>query len=87
MSDNIRNDLRRNFHNEYDDEPVVCCGHCLSLNIRGDADGFISYCDDCGRSDNILIGSVFEWERMYNEMFNKNYIDDGREQTNRGVAT
>lgn len=60
---------------EYDDEEVYYCKDCLSLRIVNDAE--IDYCEECG-STSIGQCSIMEWEDLYRERYNKNYIDYGR---------
>lgn len=63
-------------HNEYDDEPVLYCKHCLSLNIRNipkleDSD----YCDKCG-STSIGECSIEEWENLYKSRYGHKYLEE-----------
>lgn len=53
----------------YNDEPVLYCKHCLSLNIQN---ALSDYCEDCGSID---VGecNIFEWEKMYEEKYGKPY--------------
>lgn len=67
---------KENLHNDYNNEPVFYCKHCLSLYIRNipsvdDSD----YCDGCGSTD---IGecSIEEWENLYKNKFGHNYLDE-----------
>ena len=49
-------------NNEYDDEPVLYCKCCLSLNI-GSID-MMDCCNNCGSTD---IGStdIYSWNNLY----------------------
>lgn len=61
--------------NEYNDEPVYFCKHCLSLNIRHILDLKDSeFCDDCG-STNIEHCSIEEWEKLYKDKFGHKYLN------------
>ena len=51
-------------HNDYNDEPVFYCKHCLSLKIRDAGLPDLLYCDDCGSSD-ILSSNIEDWEELY----------------------
>lgn len=65
----IYNDKQIN--SAYNDEEVFYCKHCLSLKIRS-ADQQ-DYCDDCGSAD-IESASIFDWEKLYKEKYNKTLI-------------
>ena len=67
-------DIQQN--NNYNEEPVFYCKHCLSLRIRDipvmtDSD----YCDSCGATD---IGecSIEEWENMYINRYGHRYLEE-----------
>ena len=60
---------KENLYNDYNNEPVFYCKHCLSLNIRhvlGIEDS--EYCD-------IAECSIEEWESLYRNKFGHNYLD------------
>lgn len=62
---------------EYNNEPVLYCKHCLSLKVRDAGLPDLLYCDECGSAD-ILETSIDEWNRLYKEkhgfeFLNKNY--------------
>ena len=63
---------------DYDNEPVYYCPHCLSLKIKI-LNSFIDYCDDCGCTE-IETTTIDEWQRMYRERFNKDFTDYGRDK-------
>lgn len=49
---------------EYNNEPVVYCKQCLSLNIKS-IDESIDYCDDCCSTDTDSI-NIHEWTLLKN---------------------
>lgn len=61
--------LHNNTH--YNDEPVLFCKHCLSLNIQ--STGNIDFCDKCGSTD-ILETDIKSWERLYKEKYNEEHL-------------
>lgn len=63
---------------EYNDEPVYYCPHCLSLKIKR-LNEFIDYCDDCGCTE-IETTSIDNWQEIYKKRFNKYYSDYGRDE-------
>lgn len=69
---------------EYNDIPVYYCKGCLSLKIKGVYGTDIDYCDDCG-STVIDKAHIEEWETLYKERYNINYLnknkDNGREKS------
>ena len=58
-----------------DNELVVYCPHCLSLNIRviDREDESLDYCDDCGNTtlDTVDINT---WEDMYQAKYGHKYL-------------
>lgn len=61
---------------EYNEELVYYCKHCLSLRVMGvtgmeDAE----YCDECG-STNIEQTSIEEWEKLYKERHGMRYLEN-----------
>lgn len=64
--------LEHHKHGEYNDEPVVYCADCLSLNILT-IDG-IDYCEKCG-STSTKEANIFDWENMYRDKYKKNHIN------------
>lgn len=59
----------------YNDEPVLYCAGCLSLNIKSiecmnDSD----YCDSCG-STHIKQCHIEEWETLYKQRYGKKYLE------------
>lgn len=53
---------------EYNQEPVFYCKHCLSLRIKSAAGE--DFCDYCGSTD-IGTASIFEWQDMCMKRFGK----------------
>jgi len=71
----IRDDFEKAISKTYDEEPVVCCADCLSLKIRSfDDEGSYLFCDDCGSTDTITL-SIEEWEKRYEELYGKKFIN------------
>lgn len=61
---------------EYNNEPVYYCKHCLSLKIIGVAGmDDAEYCDECG-STNIEQTSIEEWEKLYKEKHGMTYLEN-----------
>lgn len=58
----------------YNDEPVFYCKHCLSLKIRDVGLPDLLYCDDCGSTD-VESTSIEEWERKYKEKYGFKFLD------------
>lgn len=69
---NLNETFRELVNPEYNKVPVSFCKRCLSLNIKVQ-DGEEDFCDDCG-STNILTTNIFEWERLYMEMYEKPFL-------------
>lgn len=70
--DNIKS-CKVELHNEsYNEVPVHCCRHCLSLKIRI-VDG-TDYCDECGSTE-VDTTNILEWENMYKQKYGRNYIN------------
>ena len=63
---------------EFNNEPVYYCPHCLSLKIKS-INKYIDYCADCGCTD-IETTTIDKWQEMYKERFNKYYSNYGREE-------
>lgn len=62
---------------EYNNDPVFFCKHCLSLRVRN-VDGQ-DYCDECGSTD-IMVDSIEEWENIYIAKYGHKYIsNNGRD--------
>lgn len=61
-------------HNDYNEEPVFYCKHCLSLKIRDAGLPDLLYCDDCGSAD-IYSTSIEEWEKLYIERHGFRFLD------------
>lgn len=63
-----------NTKDEYNEEPVYFCTHCLSLKIVGVEDTDLSYCEECGNTD-IMTTSIENWERLYQERYGEKYLN------------
>lgn len=60
---------------DYNDEPVFYCKHCLSLLIINDSQlPGLEYCKDCG-STNIESTHVLKWEEMYKQRYGFKLLD------------
>lgn len=57
---------------DYNDEPVIYCTHCLSLAIRVSEN--TDYCDDCGSTDLDTI-NINDWNELFEKRYNKRYIN------------
>lgn len=64
--------FRELVHPEYNAEPVHFCKRCLSLNIRVDENDE-EFCEEC-TSTNIIQANIFEWERLYKDMYGKSFL-------------
>lgn len=75
--DNIKDLL---LNNEYNEEPVIYCSHCLSLDIRGFSN--IDYCNECGSTD-MSMDNIKNWEQLYEDKYGVKYLErrnkNGRE--------
>ena len=61
---------------DYNQEPVYYCKHCLSLKIMRVADmEDAEYCDECG-STNIEQASIQEWEKRYKDKHGVSYLEN-----------
>ena len=56
---------------EYNQEPVFYCTHCMSLAIKS-LNPYVDYCDNCGCTE-IATTDIFTWRKMYKERFNEDY--------------
>lgn len=61
---------------EYNDEPVYYCKHCLSLKVK--IVGGYDFCDDCG-STHIETSHIEDWEKLYEERYGNKFLDEGKE--------
>lgn len=59
----------------YDDEPVVYCSRCYSLNIIHEDIIGADCCGKCGCSD-VKTASIGEWEKLYKNRYGHNFITD-----------
>lgn len=55
---------------DYNNEPVIYCKNCLSLNIQEDEG--ISFCD-CGCTEN-REAHIEDWERLFHEEYGTTYL-------------
>lgn len=46
---------------DYNDEPVIYCNRCLSLNIK--STGNQDYCDECGSTETLSC-HIKEWQKL-----------------------
>lgn len=62
-------------NNEFNNEPVFYCKHCLSLKIKS-VPGMeeLDYCDECGATD-IGKTDIDTWRQMYRGKFGFDYLD------------
>ena len=56
---------------EYNEEPVFYCTHCLSLRVKA-LDSYVDYCDNCGSTD-IETTDIFTWREMYRKRFGRDF--------------
>ena len=62
------------------EEPVYYCKSCLSLKIKQvtvDNQNFTNYCDKCG-STNVGCCDIEEWEKLYNNKYNKEIVKQNK---------
>lgn len=60
---------------QFNDEPVFYCKHCLSLAIR--TSHGIDYCDKCGGTE-IEMAHICDWEKMYKQKYGENYLIENK---------
>lgn len=65
------NEMPDSLNEEYNEEPVFYCTHCLSLRIKA-LDSYVDYCDNCGCTD-IETTDIFTWREMYRKRFGKDF--------------
>ena len=59
---------------QYNNEPVFYCRHCLSLRIKTVVEGSdLDYCDKCGSTD-IGQTNIEEWRRLYKKRYGFDYL-------------
>ena len=56
----------------YNEEPVYYCIHCLSLKIRSYE--VCDYCEECGSTD-IAETTIDKWQELYKKKYGTNYIN------------
>ena len=68
-------ELKENYTiDEYNDEPVYYCEHCLSLKIK--IVGGYDFCDDCG-STAISTAHIDVWDKQYKERYGESFLETG----------
>ena len=58
---------------DYNNEPVHYCKHCLSLKIK--IVGGYDFCDECGSTD-ILTAHIDEWEKLYEQRYGHKFLEE-----------
>lgn len=61
---------------QYNQEPVFYCAHCLSLDIEltdSEDSNSLSFCGQCGATD-IKSTDIHTWEQMYEERYGEKYL-------------
>ena len=71
-SENMEKDLNSLTKEDYNNEPVFFCSHCLSLKIINLNEN-ISFCDECGNTE-IKSTHINEWEDLYKLKYKKPFI-------------
>lgn len=69
-----------NLLKEENNLPVHYCSSCLSLaikNLKLNEDESISYCNNCSGTET-LVTTIFEWEKLYKNKYNKSYLEYGK---------
>ena len=56
---------------QYNDEPVFYCSHCLSLNVQT-IEG-LDYCSACGTTV-IESGHIEEWQEKYKNRYGEEFL-------------
>ena len=59
---------------DFNEEPVMYCKHCLSLRILDLGDADTEYCDECGSTD-IEQSSIEDWEVLYRSIYGKKFLN------------
>lgn len=67
-------DLKDLTTEDYNNEPVYYCRHCLSLKIK--VVGGYDFCDECG-STSIATTHIENWEKLYEERYGNKFLEDG----------
>ena len=76
----ISSGTREVINDIYNEEPVYYCKSCLSLKIKQvtvDNQNFTNYCDKCG-STNVVVCDIEEWEKLYNNKYNKEIVKQNK---------
>lgn len=66
-------DIKRSL-SDYNQDPVVYCKHCLSLNIRV-LDNNMDYCDNCGNVE-VEETDIYTWEKLYQDKYGVKFLKD-----------
>lgn len=71
----LRSTERERLKNEAQEEPVIYCRQCLSLNIM--VEGDMDVCGNCGSVDTNWT-DIDRWEIMYTKRYGKPLINKKR---------
>lgn len=63
---------------EYDEEPVMYCARCYSLNIVHEDVIDSDCCGRCGCTD-FKTSSIEEWERLYKERYGHKFVENSHD--------
>lgn len=63
---------------EYDEEPVMYCAKCYSLNIVHEDVIDSDCCGRCGCTD-FKTSSIEEWERLYKERYGHKFVENSHD--------
>lgn len=63
---------------EYDEEPVMYCANCYSLNIVHEDVIDSDCCGRCGCTD-FKTSSIEEWERLYKERYGHKFVENSHD--------
>lgn len=58
--------------NNFNEDPVFYCSHCLSLKVR-QVNG-VEFCDKCSSTD-IETSSIEDWEKKYMEKYGHKFVE------------
>lgn len=58
---------------DYNNEPVYYCKHCLSLKVK--IVGGYDFCDECGGTD-INTAHIDDWDRLYEERYGHKFLEE-----------
>lgn len=60
---------------KYDEEPVIYCASCYSINIRHDRDINLDYCGECGCT-NLKTTNIYNWEKLFKDRYKHKFIEE-----------